>query len=166
MSPPSRSVRRLLAASLGVVLGASIPPLLRADRPDVRGHLLAPAKAATGSRVPIVVELAIGSGWHVNSHAPAEKFLIPTDVALTATAGRLSPVHYPPDVETRPSFADKPMRVYEGTVRFESLLELPETAGETAVIHATVAYQACNERQCYPPSKIPLEASISITPAR
>jgi len=147
-------------------LVALLPPLLRADKPDVRARLLVPSKAPPGSHRTVVVELTIGSGWHVNSHTPAEKFLIPTDVTLTATSGQLSPVRYPADVQIRPSFADKPMRVYEGTVRFDADLELPGEIGDAIAIRGVVAYQACNDHQCFPPAKIPIEGSITIESGR
>ncbi len=161
-----RSARVLLGIAIpGLALVAAFPAPLRAQKPDVSVRLIVPESAAAGSRAPVAVEMTVGPGWHVNSHTPAEKFLIPTDVDLSATAGTLSPVRYPPHVERRFEFADGVLRVYEGTVRFESELALPADVGGQVTLAGTVKYQACNERQCFPPSKVPVEAKLTTTTA-
>ena len=110
--------------------------------------------------------MRLGPGWHVNSHTPSESFLIPTEVALTVSSGMLSAVRYPKDVERTFSFSEKPLRVYEGTVRFEADVDLPSDAIAPISIRGSVSYQACNDRQCFAPSKIPLEATVAVTGAR
>ena len=151
---------RLLAAA---PLLFAVP--LFAEAPDVRARLIAPASASAGGRATLVVEMTLGPNWHVNGHVPAEKFLIPTVVKLTPTAGTAGEVRYPEPVEKRFPFSDKPMLVYEGTVRFESDLSIPSDASGKVAVAGSVAFQACNDRQCFPPAKIPLESSISITAA-
>ena len=142
---------------------ALLGPLpLSAEKPDVHARILAPASAAPGAKVTVVVELTIGPRWHVNSHTPAEAFLIPTDLSLTASAGTLSPVRYPPHAERRFAFSDKPLRVYEGSVRLEADIEIPSNAPESISISGALAYQACNEQQCFAPAKIPLAATVSL----
>ena len=148
---------------VGMALFASFASPLRAEKPDVQARLLVPESAAAGSRVPIAVEMSLGPGWHVNSHTPGEKFLIPTEVQLTATAGSLATIRYPPHVERRFEFAETAMLVYEGTVRFETELTLPASAGERVSITGSISFQACNQRQCFPPSRIPLEATLEVT---
>jgi thiol:disulfide interchange protein DsbD len=161
-----RSARVLIGiATPGLALLATFAAPVRAEKPDVSVRLIAPESAAAGTRVPVAVEMTVGPGWHVNSHTPAEKFLIPTDVDLSATAGTLSPVRYPPHVERRFEFAGGVLRVYEGTVRFETELALPADAGGQVTLAGTVRFQACNERQCFPPSKIPVEVKLTATTA-
>lgn len=159
------AVRARLVAAGVVCLGVAAAPLF-AEKPDIRARLVVPETAPAGSRVNVAVEMTVGNGWHVNSHTPADKFLVPTDVTLSTTAGTLSPVQYPPHVERRFAFSDEPLLVYEGTVRFEAVMEIPAGARDTAALHGVVSYQACNDRQCFPPTKIPLEASISLTAGR
>jgi hypothetical protein len=150
----------LLAVSMGSV------PARATDKPDVRAKVIVPEHAAAGSKVPVVVEMGIAPGFHVNSHTPSDKFLIPTNVAVSATAGSLSAFRYPRDVEKRFSFSDKPLRVYEGTVRFEADLELPaHTKGEVR-LQGGLTYQACNDVQCFAPAKIPLEALLTASASR
>ena len=112
---------------------AFLPSNLRAvEKPDVRARLIAPARVPAGSKATLVVEMAIGEHWHVNSHIPSEPYLIPMAVALTASRGALSAVRYPKDVKRSFEFADQPLRVYEGTVRFEADLEIPAGTGDAS----------------------------------
>ena len=150
----------LLAIPVSAVLSR---PLAVAEKPDVRAKLIAPAHIGAASKATLVVEMAIGAHWHVNSHTPTEPYLIPTVVALTASRGKVSEVRYPKDVERRLEFADKPLRVYEGTVRFEADLELPAGAAGDVRFAGELSYQACNERQCFSPAKIPLAATMVVT---
>ncbi len=142
-------------------------PSLLAEGPDVRGRLVVPAVAAAGSKVPAAVELTIGARWHVNSHTPTEDFLIPTDVALKATGATLLPVRYPKHLEKKFGFYEKPLRVYSGTVRFETDIEIPASATGAVSVAGTLSYQACNDQQCFAPAEIPLAATVSVSsPAR
>lgn len=147
----------LTTGSLALALSPS------AERPDVRAKVDAPVSLVAGARGTIAVEMNLGSGWHVNSHTPSEAYLIPTSVTLTVSRGTLSAVRYPKDVEKRFSFSDKPLRVYEGTVRFEADLDLPAEATGPVSIRGNLSYQACNDRQCFAPAKIPMEASVAVS---
>ena len=133
-----------------------------AEKPDVQARLVVAPSAPAGAKTTVSVELTIGPRWHVNSHTPAETFLIPTDVALTTSAGTLSAVRFPPHVERRFTFSEKPLRVYEGAVVFETDLDLAAAADGTASIKGFLSYQACNEQQCFAPARIPLEATVRI----
>ncbi len=158
---------RLARAGIVVLLAFSGFGLLASAtaetrKPEVRVRLAAPPQVAAGARAAVVVEMTLGEGWHVNSHSPGEKFLIPTDVSLTTTLGTLSEIRYPTHVERRFAFADKPMLVYEGTVRFEADLTVPAGARGEVVVGGTVSFQSCNERQCFAPAKLPVEATIAV----
>jgi len=160
---PYIRLRSCLLALAAVVLtpGAA----LTSEKPDVRAAIVAPAGVSAGSRAAVIVEMTVGTGWHVNSHTPSEKYLIPTNVSLAASEGDLSPIRYPKDLERRFSFSEKPLRVYEGTVRFEGDLQVPPAGSKEVSVKGTLSYQACNEQQCFAPAKIPLEARVSITKA-
>jgi thiol:disulfide interchange protein DsbD len=118
----------------------------------VRGRLTAaPAEA--------VVEVTIAPGWHVNSHAPRDTFLIPTTVSFTPPPGvRAGAVSYPAPVERRLAFGgDKAFLLYEGTVRFTAPLEGKAATGAEP-LRATVRYQACDDSRCLPPRSLELRA--------
>jgi hypothetical protein len=149
----------LLAILASMPLSGS---LAAQEKPEVRARLIAPERVEAPSKRPLVVELVIGPRWHVNSHLPSESYLIPTNAVLTASKGNLSVVRYPKDVERRFEFSEKPLRVYEGTVRLEATLDLPAGSRGELQVGGELSYQACDERRCFAPAKIPLRATISI----
>jgi hypothetical protein len=159
-SKPLRIGLSLLAFCAAASL--AFPSRLAAQKPDVQAKIVAPSRLAAGSKATLTVEMTIGPDWHVNSHTPSESYLIPTVLTLSASAGKLSPVRYPKDVEKRFAFADKLLRVYAGTVRFEADLEVPQGAAGNVTVAGSLSYQACNDRQCFAPAKIPLEASLAV----
>lgn len=161
-APYFRLRARLLAVA-AVVLTSRVT--LTSEKPDVQAAIVAPASAAAGSRTAVIVEMTVGTDWHVNSHTPSEKYLIPTNVSLAASEGDLSPIRYPKDVERRFAFSDKPLRVYEGTVRFETDLQLPPGAASGVSVKGSLSYQACNEQQCFAPARIPLETRVPVAAA-
>lgn len=136
-----------------------------ASPPDVKTKLVVPAKLAPGAKSAVAVEVTLGPKWHVNSHVPSEEFLIPTDVTLAAVPGSVSAVRYPKDVERRLAFSAKPLKVYEGTVRFAADLKVPAKATGKVSLTGTLSYQVCNDRQCFAPVQVPLAATIAIRSA-
>ena len=154
---PGRRALALFAAGAALLAAP-----LAGESPDVRARIVAPAQAPAGAKTTISVEMTIGPSWHVNSHTPSEKYLIPTELKLSTSTGALSDVRYPKDLEKKFSFSDKPLRVYAGTARFDTDLTLPPGATGEASITGLLSYQACNETQCFAPAKIPLTARVAI----
>ncbi len=163
MPTRSETLRTLTAAAAGVALAATAASL-PTEKPDVRAKIVGPSSVAAGARTVVTVELSVGPGWHVNSHTPADAFLIPTDLSLATSAGTLSAVRYPAPVERKFSFSETPLSVYEGAVKFETDLQAPAASGKASVTGG-ITYQACNDRQCFAPATLPLETSITIAEA-
>ena len=136
---------------------------LLAQSPDVTARLVAPATVSPGSRTTLAIEMTIGGKWHVNSHTPSEEFLVPTNVVVNAPKAATSPVRYPKHVEKKFGFWEKPLRVYEGTVRFETDLSVPPGASGKIAVTGKVSYQACNDQQCFPPAEIAVEANLAVS---
>jgi DsbC/DsbD-like thiol-disulfide interchange protein len=114
----------------------------------------------------VVLELTLGPGWHVNSNRPLQSFLIPTTATLTTSNGTLSDVHYPEPIKKRFEFSDELLAVYQGTVRFESELALPATATGKVTLGGVLAYQPCNDSQCFPPARTILNATVDVAGAQ
>lgn len=131
-----RSVAGLACVlAFGVFAGATEPPDV------VDGRLLRDGGA-------LIAEVTIASGWHVNAHEPRDRFLVPTELAVTAPAGvTVGAVEYPPPVERKLAFSEAPLLLYEGTVRMRASLsgEVPGT------VSASLRYQACDDARCLPP---------------
>jgi hypothetical protein len=157
---PERTRRQGPALSALAVLALASAPLL-AEKPDVTAKIV-DGRLAPGAKGPVVVEMKLGPKWHVNDHVPLEEFLVPTDVTLATSSGQRLLVKYPKGELKRFAFSEKPLRVYAGTVRFEAeLSSIPDTRGPIA-LSGDVSYQACNDEQCFAPTRIPLSTTIEI----
>src|SRR5581483_5351342 len=146
----------LLVAVFAVAAG-----LAAAAEPDVvRGRL-----AVRGDAAVATVEIA--PGWHVNAHAPRDRFLVPTTLDLLPPPGvRAGDVRYPGPVERTLAFAgDRPVLLYEGSVEMSARLEGSAAPGAPA-LRAVLRYQACDDTRCLPPRTLELVAkAVPPTPA-
>ena len=117
-----------------------------------------------GRSFQIAVVAKISPGFHINAHQPSEDYLIPTKVMADLSPGVfLVETTYPRGVMRAFRFSKTPLRVYEGS--FTVLMKL--RANGTAPlgpqkIGLTVAYQACNQDACLPPTKVPVTADLEI----
>jgi thioredoxin:protein disulfide reductase len=120
-----------------------------------------------GSAFQIAVVAKITPGFHVNAHEPSEEYLIPTKVTAELPAGvSVVETDYPRGVMRAFQFSKTPLRVYETSFTIKMKLRANGTAGIGHVkIPVTIAYQACNQDSCLPPTKIPLTAELEIAAA-
>ena len=142
------------------VLAFVSAPLLGSP-PDVTAKI-ASVSLQPGGRGTVVVEMTMGRGWHVNSHAPLEEFLVPTVVALATSTGQRLPVTYPAGEARSFAFSEKPLSVYAGTVRFEAELTLPPGVRSPVALPGEISFQACSDEQCFAPARVPLAAKVTI----
>ncbi len=108
-----------------------------AVRADLR-HGVAPGTA--------VLTLEIREGWHVNSAAPLEPHLIPTQVALPG--GAVGAPVYPEGLVKALGFNAAALSLFEGRVEIV-LKGLPVAGSERVAV--MLALQACSDTLCLPP---------------
>ncbi len=107
-----------------------------------------------GARATLLVQLHIQEGWHVNSNAPLDPYLIPTSLRLTLPPGwSADPPQFPPHAMATLAFSDEPLAVFEGTVAIPITLTRAATAAQ-AEITVTVTAQACNDSMCLAPDEV------------
>ena len=119
---------------------------------------------APGESASIAARVTVESGWHMNSHTPTFPWLIPTDVTLAVPDGWAEPsVAYPPHQLKTFAFEDEPLAVYDGTVVFRIDLAVPESAASGDLpLDATLHFQACDDRQCLPPTSVTETVALPI----
>ncbi len=132
-------------------------PLPRRSALLADGHVRAalaatPVQHSTGE-VDFELKLAIDVGWHINTHAPVQDYLIP--VNLAAAAGQELSVTYPAGKLVRLGFEESPLSVYEGSVTFVGRIgPRPAVALTSAPLKLTL--QACTDKVCLPPKSVQL----------
>jgi hypothetical protein len=109
------------------------------------------------------VRLDIAQGYHTHANPATDKFYIATELRAEPQEGITpgKPV-YPPGATRKLGFAEKPLALYEGSVR----IKLPLRADSNALkgrhtLRARLRVQPCNDEACLPPRDI--EAPIPVT---
>ena len=108
------------------------------------------------------IRFRVNPGYHVNSNAPADEFLIPLRCTWTEDVVKVQDVLYPKPQMQKFAFSEKPMSVYEGDVKTQVKFKVPASAPRGLIqLTGKLRYQACNDRMCLPPRtlevKVPLE---------
>ncbi len=162
--PPTLVAAALLlitfAATAGPALGQGFggPPKasmsLAADRTSY----------VPGEGAAVAARVTVDEGWHMNSHTPTFPWLIPTDLEVTLPDGwPAAEVAYPPHELKSFAFQDEPLAVYDGTVVLRVDLSVPEGTTAAAVpVQATLHFQACNDRQCLPPTSVTDTVTLTV----
>ena len=128
-----------------------------------------PVAVAPGGSVRVELRFRVTPGYHINSNKPRSEFLIPTRLKLSPPAG-LAPgaVVYPEGKDLTFVFSPKEkLNVYAGEFTVRAELRAPGSvpAGSYKV-PGELRYQACNDRACFPPMKLPVEFEVTVRKPR
>ena len=125
------------------------------------------APVPRGTTFEVAVVVGIMPGFHMNAHKVSEDYLIPTALTAKLPAGiKEVETSYPDGVSKKLGFDEKPLSVYTGhfTVRMRMSAAASAPLGKMN-LPFTLQYQACNDKACLPPVRIPVIAKIDIAPA-
>ncbi len=119
---------------------------------------------ARGGKAPLEIALRVNRGFHVNSHQPNDELLIPTVVQLDPPEGiTIMNIAYPEAQEIALSFATQKLSVYSGSFAVTAEVRVHKWVGlGTQRVHGRVRYQACDNRQCFPPKTTPLQFDVTV----
>lgn len=161
-----RSLRLLPVLALALLAASPATGQMFGGEPKAELELVADRTSyAPGSPARIAARVEIEPGWHVNSHTPTFEWLIPTELRLELPEGwPAAAVEYPPHAMKTFAFEDEPLAVYDGEVVILARLEVPESAarGRTRV-RGVLAYQACDDKQCLPPTEARAEVVLAVS---
>lgn len=123
-----------------------------------------PVEIKAGGSGEVTVRLTIQRGYHVNANPPTYSYLIPTALEIAPTDGvSVGAISYPPPINAKLAFAEKPLAVYEGETQIRATLQADKSAkpGERSLA-AKLRIQACDDRVCYPPGTRDLAIPVII----
>ena len=137
-------------------------PLVTATPPQ-------PVTVAPGGSVRVELRFRVSPGYHINSNKPTSEFLIPTSLKLSPPPS-LTPgaIVYPAGKDLSFAFSPKEkLNVYAGEfiVRAE-LRALASAPAGSYKVPGELRFQACNDRACFPPSKLPVEVEVTVRKPR
>ena len=161
---PARYLGR--AMMLLIILGGNLGAAPSAPRVKFEGFVDL-ATAAPGSSVRTVFEAKLPDGFHVNSNAPLEEFLKPTRLELETPAGvSIRNIVYPKALLFKTRFSEEPLAVYEHRFLIGASLDLaPDIAHGEHALKATLKYQACTDRVCFPPAIRTTQVTVRVAAA-
>jgi thiol:disulfide interchange protein DsbD len=119
--------------------------------------------AKRGSTATAKLDISLGSGYHVNSNAPHEDYLIPLKLTWTAAPLEVAEVGYPKGHDEKYQFSERPLSVYTGTVEIATKFKVPaDAASGMSILLGKLRYQACNDRMCFPPKTVEVKLPVEI----
>ena len=152
--------RSLLLASALIVCAAL--PAAAAEPVFSAAAAWQAAPPRPGASGVLTVLLTVQPGWHVNSNAPLDPYLIPTRLRLDLppgwTAGEPT---FPPSQLVKLSFSEDKLAVFEGRVAISVTVAAGEGAAPAAELHGVVEAQACNNQVCVAPADAPFVVALA-----
>lgn len=111
----------------------------------------------------LTLQLNLRPGWHINSHKPANKNLIPTTLSLheNSAGWSLEQLHYPAPVRRRLGFAQEPLELYEGDIRISARLHKSSSDGAKGKALLRLQIQSCSDELCLLPEVLLFNAPDS-----
>lgn len=116
-----------------------------------------------GSTVTASLQVKLKPGYHVNSNAPAEDFLIPLKLTWDAKPLNVVAVAFPEPQLEKHDFSKTPMSVYTGDFIIDTKFSIPpDAAPGLGMGAAKLRYQACNDRMCLPPKTVEVKLPFEV----
>jgi len=159
--PSQLFARVIIFAALFCTAASAAPNYIEVKKAVFDHTALQPGQQAVAA---IVVE--INPKYHTQSHTPSSsnyiKFMVNVEKNPALT---LRKVVYPSGKAYKIKDDDKPLDVYTGKITVYLLFDVtPEASIAPLKVRGKVSYQACDDDQCYRPSKTPFTIDTKIVP--
>jgi hypothetical protein len=125
------------------------------------GVVTAPRAAQT----MVNLNFRVNSGFHINSNAPKDEFLIPTSLKMDLpTDIILGKIEYPAGKDTSFPFSpDEKLNVYTGDFTIAVAVHpLHAVTPGKYIMHGVLRYQACDNAECFPPKTLPVSFDVKV----
>jgi hypothetical protein len=125
------------------------------------GLVTAPRAAQT----MVNLNFRVASGFHINSNAPKDEFLIPTSLKMDLpTDIILGKIDYPEGKDLSFPFSpDQKLNVYSGDFTIAVAVHpLHAVVPGKYVMHGVLRFQACDNAQCFPPKTLPVSFDVKV----
>ena len=124
---------------------------------------------AAGRSARLEVKFRVADGFHINSNQPGSDLLIPTRLRFSVpTDVSVSKVTYPPGHHFTLAIApQEKLNVYTGEFAIAAVVSPMRSATPGRYkVRGELKYQACNDRSCFPPKKVPVEFEVRVVRSR
>ncbi len=157
-------------ALIALLLATPLLAQVESSRPKptqrVTAAPIAPLKIPAGKSASLELPFRVTLGYHINSNKPSSELLLPTVLSVSPPTDILIAKLAYPAGEDR-SFPFSPtekLNVYTGDFAVTGLVRVAQKAPPgTYRVRATLKYQACDDRACYPPGQLPVAFDVKVT---
>jgi hypothetical protein len=120
--------------------------------------------AKRNTEVTAKIAVTLRPGYHVNSDAPHESYLIPLKLNWTAAPLEVEAVTYPKAHDEKYQFSpDQPLSVFTGNFEIATKFKVPaDAASGPAILAGKLRYQACNDTMCFPPKTVEVNLPVDL----
>jgi hypothetical protein len=159
---------KALSALVSALFFCTLAVAQQQNVPSVTMMPIDPVAVAIGKSAPVSLTFRVNNGFHINSNKPNSDLLIPTALKLDVpTELMIAKINYPEGQQAALEFSpDEKMSVYSGDFTITAMVRpaLNSSPG-TYRVHGGLRFQACNNRQCFPPKTLPVQFDIKIARA-
>jgi hypothetical protein len=157
---PLSKPRLLLSTLLAL---APIEATLWAQSPQLAVTPPEQVTVKRGGSATVKVSATLSEGFHLNSHTPAEDYLIPLTLKWAPGSVEAADVIYPKAQMVKVPFQEKPLSALTGKFEITTQFKAPATAalGPSTVI-GKLRYQACNDKACFPPKTLDVKLPVEV----
>ena len=136
--------------------------------PSVTALTPDPVTVVVGKSAPVTLNFRVNQGFHINSNKPNSEILIPTELKLDPPSQLMvANVTYPPGEMLSIPIVNEKISVYSGDFQIGArVLAVRAISPGTYRVRGTLRFQACNDRQCFPPRTTPVHFDVHIVRAR
>lgn len=116
-----------------------------------------------GGQAELKLKAEVRPGFHVNSNAPNDEFLIPLKLSWPAGSIEAEQISYPKPQLEHYAFSTNPVSVFSGN--FEIVTRFKAAASATpgpTPITGKLRFQACNEKECLAPRTIDVRVTLDV----
>jgi hypothetical protein len=152
---------KLLLSTLLLAAFSAIPAFSASPAPVPTATYRADPGGFRGDSASVRVQVIIPKGWHIQSDAPLDEFLIPTEIKASGAGLRFGKAVFPkPLLKDFPALGGK-VALFEDTVNVRVPAHSAKAKANPKALNkaleksvVTLRYQACNDSQCLPPKEI------------
>jgi len=120
------------------------------------------ARVKRNDILTVKMSVQVKPGFHVNSNAPEDEYLIPLKLTWTGPL-QAEQVVFPKPERMTSSFSTKPLVVFTGTFEIATRFKVPATATDGPNMETgKLRYQACNDKECLRPQTVDVNLSLDI----
>jgi thiol:disulfide interchange protein len=155
---------RGLAAAVALLIVA--PTLVSAQFRGPRAELnpLVESEVRAGGTARAALEVRLPPQLHVQSNAPRDPALIPTELTFSPPAGvRATELVFPEATDFQQAGLPEPLAVFEHEFAIGVQFAVAEgTASGTIEIPGRLRYQACDDKVCFPPQTADVRWALTV----